>query len=75
MVNVLSKERMGREPLRQLPGKWSSDMVCTVSIVGAWREVRNGRGYTVLQMHLHGRAVWRFTYPYVEVFSFPRFEE
>ena len=31
-VKVLSKERSGREPLRQLPGKWSSDVVCTIHI-------------------------------------------
>lgn len=30
-VNVESKERMGRDPFKQLPGKWSSDMVCTVN--------------------------------------------
>ena len=29
-VNVESKERIGRDPFRQLPGKWSSDMVCTL---------------------------------------------
>ena len=29
---VASKERIGREPLRQLPGKWSSDIVWTVGI-------------------------------------------
>ena len=29
MLNEASKERIGREPLRQLPGKWSSDMVWT----------------------------------------------
>ena len=28
-MNVASKDRIGREPLRQLPVKWSSDMVCT----------------------------------------------
>ena len=26
---VASKESMGRDPLRQLPGKCSSDIVCT----------------------------------------------
>ena len=31
-VKVLSKERRGREPLRQLPGKWSSDVVCTIPL-------------------------------------------
>ena len=30
VVNVESKERMGRDPFRQLPGKCSSDIVCTV---------------------------------------------
>ena len=33
VVNVESKERIGREPRRQLPGKCSSDMVCTMGIV------------------------------------------
>ena len=28
-VKVESKESIGREPFKQLPGKWSSDMVCT----------------------------------------------
>ena len=32
-VKVESKESMGRAPLRQLPGKWSSDMVCTMQSV------------------------------------------
>ena len=30
LSNEASKERMGREPLRQLPVKWSSSIVCTV---------------------------------------------
>ena len=29
-MNVASKESIGREPRRQLPGKCSSDVVCTV---------------------------------------------
>ena len=29
-VKVASKVRIGREPFRQLPGKWSSDIVCTM---------------------------------------------
>ena len=31
-VNVRSKDSIGREPFRQLPGKWSSDIVCTLSL-------------------------------------------
>ena len=39
---------------------------------GGWkRRVRS----TVLEMHLHGRAVGRFADPYVEVFALARFEE
>lgn len=30
---------------------------------------------TVLEMHLHGRAIGRFADPYVEVFALARFEE
>lgn len=30
---------------------------------------------TVLEMHLHGRAIGRFADPYVEVFALSRFEE
>ena len=30
----VSKERMGREPLRQLPVKWSSSIVCTADVDG-----------------------------------------
>ena len=28
--NLESNESIGRDPLRQLPGKWSSAIVCTV---------------------------------------------
>ncbi len=30
---------------------------------------------TVLEMHLHGRAIGRFADPYIEVFALSRFEE
>lgn len=33
LVKVASKERMGREPRRQLPGKCSSDIVCTIDML------------------------------------------
>ena len=44
LVKVRSKERIGREPLRQLPGKWSSDMVWTESRPGVGGEVVSGGG-------------------------------
>ena len=40
-VNVESNERIGREPFRQFPGKWSSDMVCTVRMSAISRKVQS----------------------------------
>lgn len=80
MVKVRSKDRMGREPLRQLPGKWSSDIVWTVEgglglvIVGA-KGGDEGEGRTVLEVHLYGGAIGGFAHPDVEVFAFAGFEE
>lgn len=43
MSKEASKERMGREPLRQLPVKWSSSIVCTREEVRfAWNEGKRG---------------------------------
>ena len=38
-VKVESKESIGRDPFKQLPGKWSSDMVCTVSLSAMIRSI------------------------------------
>jgi hypothetical protein len=61
-----SKERMGREPLRQLPVKWSSSIVCTADVdwfaSSKWG-IELGRGRTVLDMHLNGRSIGRFAHP------------
>lgn len=51
LVKVASKERMGREPRRQLPGKCSSDMVCTVDIVLAALAGESGREGELLEAH------------------------
>ena len=78
---VASKERMGREPLRQLPGKWSSDIVWTfdrhkrISFLVKSRHTRKGRICTVLKMHFDGRTIGRFAHPYVKIFSLARFEK
>ena len=36
LVKEDEKERMGLEPRRQLPGKWSSDIVCTAPKEGGY---------------------------------------
>jgi hypothetical protein len=46
-----SKERMGREPLRQLPVKWSSSIVCTVGRLDRYASCGIGEG-----MYNSGRA-------------------
>lgn len=72
-------ERMGREPRRQFPGKWSSDMVWTISWDGQLSfdlgsiEIPGSR--TVLEMHLDGGAIRGLTHPDVEIFSFTSFEK
>ncbi len=73
---------MGREPFRQFPGKWSSDIVWTVDADNiSWRVPLRvggtdmGMGRTILQMHLHCRPIGRFADPYVEIFPFPCLEE
>ena len=38
-VNVESKESIGRDPFKQLPGKWSSDMVCTLRLSAVIRSI------------------------------------
>ena len=75
MLKVASKVRRGREPLRQLPGKWSSDIVCT-GLKISWK-VMAARSVTptILHVHFHCWPVRRFAHPYVEIFSFPSFEE
>ena len=76
-VKVESKESIGRDPLRQLPGKWSSDMVCTRC--GYQRQpgsfAQTVKNHTVLQMHLDGRSIGCFAHPYIEILALPRFEE
>lgn len=84
-VKVASKERIGREPRRQLPGKWSSEVVCTVDNVSivVMEDKRDsgrnpammGRGRTILQVEFHSWAIGRFAHPYIEVFAFPRLEK
>ena len=71
-----SKERIGREPLRQLPVKWSSSIVWTVQFPLAWDGNGNWEGSsTVLHMHLHGRSIRCFAHPQVKILSFSRLEE
>jgi hypothetical protein len=58
-----SKERIGREPLRQLPVKWSSSIVCTVEALVSWGRAVGSWQRTVLHVHLDSRSIGRFAHP------------
>ncbi len=74
-MNLESNESIGRDPLRQLPGKWSSDIVCTVRHDGQLHLLILCMFLTILKMHLDSRSIRRFAHPYVEIFALPRLKE
>lgn len=76
-VKVASKDSMGRDPLRQLPGKWSSDIVCTARDAKISQVFREGMGavLTILKVHLDCWPIGGLAHPYVEVLALPCFEE
>ena len=61
-----SKERMGREPLRQLPGKCNSDIVWTMVVKADQLEVVRPGGKGAGE---EGVEVWVWAYDFVNASS------